>query len=78
MIFTVYIENVNMRVQPVTSRAVFTRVQTPGQKIAELLNFVALKIDFKESRGENKIQHDIQHTLNYKSAQFQKKNSAVS
>jgi hypothetical protein len=41
MIFTVYIENVNMRVQPVTSRAVFTRVQTPGQKTAELLNFVA-------------------------------------
>ena len=41
MIITVYIENVNMRVQPVTSRAVFTRVQTPGQKIAELLNFVA-------------------------------------
>ena len=41
MIFTVYIENVNMRVQPVTSHAVFTRVQTPGQKIAELLNFVA-------------------------------------
>ena len=66
MFFTIYIENVNMCVQPVTSRAVFTRVQTPGQKIAELLNFVAKKVDFKESRGENKIQHDIQRTLNYK------------
>jgi hypothetical protein len=41
MFFTVYIENVNMCAQPVTSRAVFIRVQTPGQKIAELLNFVA-------------------------------------
>jgi hypothetical protein len=43
MFFTVYIENVNMCVQPVTSRAVFTRVQTPGQKNSRIAEIYSLK-----------------------------------
>jgi major membrane immunogen (membrane-anchored lipoprotein) len=34
----------------------------------------SLKIDFKEPRGENKIQHDIQRTLNYKISTISEKN----
>jgi hypothetical protein len=41
-----------------------------------MAHFVAQKIDFKESRGENKIQHDIQRTLNYKISTISEKFSS--
>ncbi len=55
-----------MRAQPVTSRAVFTRVKTPDNKTGKLLTFAALKIDFKKSQHKNKLADDIHHILNYK------------